>query len=542
MTETNNSSNKQPKFGTAFLGVAGGDWAIVPEKLRSIVEVVTRTNDLEAFRSSQEQQEKAVQCESGEYLEGARRATVRNGVAIIPVRGSIMRFGGWMSDFSGGTSVDTLARDLEVALNNANVFSILFDIHSPGGEVTGINELCDRIFAARKRKPMTAYVGGMGCSAAYWIASAVGDIAIDETAILGSIGVMAVYTDDSKYQEKVGIEDIEFISSQSPYKNAPPTTDEGKKRIQARVDALAQVFIEKVARNRDEQVSNVLKNYGQGDVLVGENAIKAGLADRFSSFEETLQQLAEAHTPGYQKSSFSASDILPSTLISESDLGSQIAQTEPDNTALAKENTSEPLDSEPDGDTEEKKKKENDMNKENSGAAPAAETEKENLDTAAAAAPAVDAAQFAELQRQLAEAQAALKSKDEAIAQAAIEARDKRLGDIAKNLPGEFAKQESFLKDLATAFGEDSAQFKAYVANQTALKNQIDTGALFSEAGAGGANPNSAANAEEKLDQMAKERAKTDGCSYEKAYSLVIGENTSLYAQYEAEQQPQRSE
>ncbi len=103
--------------------------------------------------------------------------------------------------------------------------------------------------------------------------------------MLGSIGVMAVYPKADEEGE------IEFISSQSPYKNAKPNTDAGKTKIQARIDALADVFVGAVAKNRGVTKAAVLKDFGKGDVFVGAAAIAAGLADRLGTFESLLASM-----------------------------------------------------------------------------------------------------------------------------------------------------------------------------------------------------------------------------------------------------------
>ena len=256
------SDQNPKKLGRAFTAAVGADWMITEDGLRTLLAIAGRIKS-----------EKAVEAQDSEPLEYTRTCDIRDGVAIIPVDGPIFRYANLFTYFSGGTSVDVLAKDFNAALRNDKVHAIMFEVNSPGGEVTGINEFCEMIYNARSTKPVTARVGGSGCSAAYWISSACGDVVIDETAMLGSIGVMAVYLDDRKALEMEGFEEIEFISSQSPYKNSPPWTDEGKKRIQTRIDALAQVFVAKVARNRDVSVDTVLKQFGQGDVFVGEAAI-----------------------------------------------------------------------------------------------------------------------------------------------------------------------------------------------------------------------------------------------------------------------------
>jgi hypothetical protein len=133
-------------------------------------------------------------------------------------------------------------------------------------------------------------VGGTGASAAYWIASAADKIVAADTAQLGSIGVQAGYTmRDGKPGEKA----YRFVSSQSPMKNASPDTDAGARQIQSNVDALAQVFVDAVARNRNTDADSVLESFGQGAVFVAAEAQERGMIDSIGTFESTLQSLSE---------------------------------------------------------------------------------------------------------------------------------------------------------------------------------------------------------------------------------------------------------
>src|ERR1051325_7282815 len=121
----------------------------------------------------------------------------------------------------------------------------------------------------------------MGCSAAYCIASAADEIVTDATALVGSIGVVAAMPMPEG-------DEIVFVSSQSPHKHPDVTTEDGKADIQATIDALAQVFVESVARNRGVSAETVLSDFGQGGIFVGAAGVAAGLADRLGSYEETL--------------------------------------------------------------------------------------------------------------------------------------------------------------------------------------------------------------------------------------------------------------
>ena len=84
---------------------------------------------------------------------------------------------------------------------------------------------------------------------------------------------------------------IEIVSSQSPNKRPDVETEEGKAKIQEHIDALAEVFINKVALHRDISPKDVIENFGGGDVFVGDKAVRIGLADSLASFEAIISDL-----------------------------------------------------------------------------------------------------------------------------------------------------------------------------------------------------------------------------------------------------------
>ena len=138
----------------------------------------------------------------------------------------------------------------------------------------------------KARKPIHAYVSGQCCSGAYWIAAACESMTVDPSAVLGSIGVVAVHRRASAKDE------VEIGSSQSPNKRPDVETEAGRRQIQETIDAIAQVFIEDVARYRGLQPGQVIERFGAGGVKVGAAAVEAGMADRLGSFEGLLRELS----------------------------------------------------------------------------------------------------------------------------------------------------------------------------------------------------------------------------------------------------------
>ncbi|WP_412059067.1 S49 family peptidase [Bartonella sp. DGB2] len=145
------------------------------------------------------------------------------------------------------------------------------------------------IYHVRGQKSLIAYASGDAASGAYWIASACDEIVVSKTSALGSIGVVGIYPSQNNADRKDPL--IEIISSCSPNKRLDPSNEEGFLKLQQRIDAVAEVFVGTVARNRSVTREMVLEHYGGADVFIGADALRAGLADRLGALDGLVQDL-----------------------------------------------------------------------------------------------------------------------------------------------------------------------------------------------------------------------------------------------------------
>ncbi|WP_163836943.1 S49 family peptidase [Spartinivicinus ruber] len=228
-------------------------------------------------------------------------STKRDDVTLININGVISRYASLFHAACGGASVETLAKEFNQALNDPDTQSIILNIDSPGGQVNGINELGEMIHAARGKKPIVAYVGGLGCSAAYWLATAADEIVLDHTASVGSIGVVATYV-KQKHDDK---DVFEMVSSQSPNKRLEPDSKDGKSTYQAELDQLADIFIDRVARNLSVSREDVLAKFCQGGTAIGQSAVDKGMAHRLGSLENLITELQKRKTTKNMSEHFS---------------------------------------------------------------------------------------------------------------------------------------------------------------------------------------------------------------------------------------------
>lgn len=263
-------------------------WAILPERLEQIVAIAGRlSSDMEAAL--------AMKAERG----GSGLSSWQGKTAVIPVFGPIFPRASWFDMISGATSLDMMTAQLNQALADPEVDSILFNFDSPGGQATGINEFATRIREAGKQKPVTAYVSGMAASAAYWLACAAGRIVADRTAFVGSIGTICAWTDDSAARKAQGLKDYVLVSSQSPRKHLDPKSPEGMSELQCHLDELAAIFIEQVAEYRDTTANKVETNFGGGGVLLAEAGLKVGMIDSIGGLDDAMKETtAKRRTKG----------------------------------------------------------------------------------------------------------------------------------------------------------------------------------------------------------------------------------------------------
>lgn len=263
-------------------------WAMQEDALSNLLAIARREGPwrIEAALE-QDADPAAVSLAAGKKLDNTKRCQVRDGVAIILVMGPIFRRANMLTDVSGATSIEMVARDLAEAVQSPNVKAILLDIDSPGGQVNGTGELASIIAQANKAKPVHCYSGGLCASAAYWLASACETITIARTTSIGSIGVIAAFAGKDP-------DEIEMVSDQSPDKSPDLTTAAGRAPIQRVLNDMAAVFVEQVAQNRGVPEKTVLSDFGKGGMLVGRTAVKAGMADRIGTFEGTLRRLSNS--------------------------------------------------------------------------------------------------------------------------------------------------------------------------------------------------------------------------------------------------------
>jgi signal peptide peptidase SppA len=275
---------------------------IMPEKLAIISSVLEGRIGIEAVAPSADVQIPDSSRHVGTYEqdpakpEGVKKPyrTTADGIAIIPVIGSLVGRGGWLSALSGIQSYENLKFALGAAAADKSVRAIVLDIDSPGGEAVGAFETADAVRAAATQKEVVAVATGLCCSAAYAIASAASLVVTTKSSVIGSIGVVMLHADYSHALHERGVVPTLIHAGKrkvdgTPYK---PLTDDVKASLKAEVEKFNSLFVATVAEGRKSLTSEAILAMEAG-TYIGADAVKAKLADSVGSLEAVLARLSK---------------------------------------------------------------------------------------------------------------------------------------------------------------------------------------------------------------------------------------------------------
>lgn len=240
-------------------------WAIEPRSLSSFIASVDGL-DLQARADSDSSKRR--------YVEQV------DGCAVIQFRGPVLRGFGWLADF--GVAVadpDIISAQIKAALSSESIKEIVIEFDSPGGVVGGVADLADLVASAQK--PINANIDGLCCSAAYWVASGADTVVVNQTSMVGGVGVFVTAYDFSKMFENDGIKTHVVASHSLKGAGAPGSeiTKEQIEDISRNVKTLAGIFGSAVERGRGLS-GPALAGVSTGQVWIGKEAVDVGLADR----------------------------------------------------------------------------------------------------------------------------------------------------------------------------------------------------------------------------------------------------------------------
>jgi len=259
-------------------------WAIMPATYQTFHEVFQRHLD-----NGFDAKTVKIMGEEFEY-KVPQEYDIVNGVAVISIDGVLgHRLSGFEKACMGAVDYSDIQEAISKAENDESVSSIVLDINSPGGMVTGLHETAVRI--TESTKPVVAYSDSLVASAGYYLACSASSVFVSGSSQIGCIGTLMTWTDVSKRMKMLGLK-TEMIAS-GKYKGmlfpGIPVTDEQRELLEDNVDTLATSFKNFVVDRR----GNVPESLMEGQTVFGAEAKAGLLIDEIGTLADAIYEAAE---------------------------------------------------------------------------------------------------------------------------------------------------------------------------------------------------------------------------------------------------------
>lgn len=236
-------------------------------------------------------------------------------------------------------SADNVVTGLRNAFEDDDTQAVVLRINSPGGSPVQSSYIHKEIKRLREKYPDTplyAVVSDVCASGGYYVAAAADAIYVNESSIVGSIGVLMNGFGFVDAIEELGIERRLMTAGEHKGILDPfsPVAESDKAHIAGLLDTLHATFIDSVKSGRGDRLKGSDEQLFNGLFWSGQESITLGLADAignasyvarevvgaeelvdFTAEEDALTRLAERFGTAFGRSFSALTDFRPQFLL-----------------------------------------------------------------------------------------------------------------------------------------------------------------------------------------------------------------------------------
>jgi protease-4 len=186
-----------------------------------------------------------------------------------------------LEDAIYGYSAQNMIKQIQYAAEHPEVRAVVLVFESPGGTVVDTEAVYYELTKLREKKPVVTAVNAMAASGAYYLSANTDYIYVKPTSLIGNIGVIS-YLPPSPFI-------IEDIITTGPYKlwGSPRDSD------MRQVEMIKQGFFEAVTLGRGDRLTAGSETIFSGQIWVGIDAIRLGIADALGTESDAAAKAAE---------------------------------------------------------------------------------------------------------------------------------------------------------------------------------------------------------------------------------------------------------
>ena len=208
---------------------------------------------------------------------------------------AVLRLSGMIAASNRGTLSDlALAPLIEKAFRRGKPSAVALVINSPGGSPVQSSLIGARLrrLSEEKGVPIYAFVEDVAASGGYWLASAADHVYVDQSSIVGSIGVISAGFGAQDFLARHGLERRVHTAGKSKSMLDPfrPEKEEDVARLKSMLEQIHETFIDHVKTRRGDKLSDDADLF-TGEIWVGKRAVDVGLADGIGHLVPTMKNL-----------------------------------------------------------------------------------------------------------------------------------------------------------------------------------------------------------------------------------------------------------
>jgi protease-4 len=179
------------------------------------------------------------------------------------------------------TTADNMVKAFRYARDNDAIKAVVFEIDSPGGDVTATEEIYLEVMRTRQEKPVVVAIGIGALSGGYYVAMGANYVYAMTTSFIGNIGVWITMPPDR--------EDIsEAVIPSGPFKSA----GSDRRRATAWQEMVKQGFIRTVVHERGDKLRMSQEDISKAEIYIGMEALRNGLIDDIGTTSHAIERTA----------------------------------------------------------------------------------------------------------------------------------------------------------------------------------------------------------------------------------------------------------
>ncbi len=220
----------------------------------------------------------------------------RDAIALIEGSGPIVSGPGRGSLTGGQLASDKVAASLRAARDADDVRAVVFRVDSPGGSAVASDTIWREVCLTREAgKPVVVSMGELAASGGYYVSCPADVIVAEPATLTGSIGVVGGKAVVAGLFDRVGLttDAVSYGRHARMYSGRVGFTDDERERLDAMLDAIYDLFVDRVAQGR-RMSRDAVHEVARGRVWTGADAAKRGLVDELGGLRDAVR-IARRH-------------------------------------------------------------------------------------------------------------------------------------------------------------------------------------------------------------------------------------------------------